>query len=221
MSLSRYHAALDPLIERLEDAKVVVDSRISVREDRKLVEALKDGSYGQHDLDFLFEIIQKPLLAAITIMVFAWRDDGRIFPQLFEDPTDRFINCVDMIARRKYVADGIQNVPPIDLLTPDVDDSVHGRKGAAQVGLVRRLIASHGTDQLEATIDRIDSNRITDWAPKVTKEQCLRYLRLIAPIEREAPIPILLMTSPTGTLISSEVIGNTMKVRDTYPGLDK
>lgn len=223
MAPASYESRLQPLFDRLEDSKRMVDAQYERKVDGELVQSLSDGSYGDRELDLLFGYVEKPLLLAVTVLAAGYRKNRPYGPWEFikDDP---FARTVALLAENKRRSTDDGELPIIDLVDTGSDLEALGRKGAAQVALVRRLVSSYGYEGLQARIARVLNNPDEPLhAPQAdTAEECARLLRLMAPIERIHDFPMLYFQSPTGQLVHSAFLtGNTQCVPEYYMGVDK
>ena len=223
---------LQPLLQRLEAVQRVVDAVFVEKEDRELIRSLEDGTYGSRELDQLFELIEKPFHAAVTVLA-AGNRRTPVRLTSYHPGDDPFYRAVDLLSRGETSSDG-PGIPAIDLLASDEEDQRLGRKGAAQVGLVRRLIRLYGLDRIEIMIQRViddmdppqphllRSGQIHYKLPKArTSEDVARLLRLVAPIERDHMFPILMFVSPTLQQVDSTFSGGQQCSPRYYMGVDK
>lgn len=212
MTFPSFETRVGPLLERLEASREVVDARYQRKADRALIQSLKDGSFGVRELDLLFEAVEKPLLATVTIYTNDCRGDSpyRMWDRIKGDP---FSRAVVLLAEKRYRFPGDDDCPAIDLLGDGTDRKALGPRGTAQVELVRQLVIRYGSEEFQRKVDRVSDDPEHISAPQVkTKEECARLLRLMAPIERDHILPMLQFLSPTGRLVHSAFIGSTQCV---------
>ncbi|CAN5857377.1 hypothetical protein BH23ACT4_BH23ACT4_08810 [soil metagenome] len=217
-----YELRLQSLIDRLQMAEAIVYEVVAEQQDSALISSLEDGSYGSRELDLLFDLVEKPLLASALRFAGVAKSTSR-YEIAGNAGEDIFLRAILMLAERSYFKGGLEGRPEIDLLSGEPEDRVLGRQGAAQLGLVRRLVRRHGLESLDTKIElaAIDPDRVR--CPQVEKEaEVARLLRVIAPIERDHVVPILTFLSPTGREVPS-----TFSERGTqaspkyYMGVDK
>ena len=213
---------LSRLTERLEQAGTIVRAAVLEKEERQLMRSLEDGSYGSKELDSLFELIKKPLRAAVTVYA-GWNLRGPVTRSTYDPGDDPFYLAVASLSNPNRPPSG-EGIPAIDLLdfSRDAEDEGFGRRGTAQVGLVRRLIRHHGLDRIEAMIQQVIDDPEGIRPPQVESgEEVARLLRLVAPIERKHMFPILWFRSPTGRVVESTFDMGSQCVPSYYMGVDK
>lgn len=213
---------LQALTDRLEVSKSAVDELVAERQDRVLTSAFESGAYGRYELDLLFEFVEKPLATSVVSVAGSARAYGRYeFPP--ELGTDVFFRSALMLAQRMYFQAGDENRPAIDLLSSEMEDRALGIKGAAQLGLIRRLIRRQGIASLEDRIASaaVEPDRVSYLKVK-SKHEVERLLRLMAPIERDHPFDIITFQSPTGRTVGSKILpSGGQTVPSYYMGVDK
>lgn len=219
MALRTYELRLLPMIERLEAARRVVEELAVAKDDRKLIRVLEDGTYREADLDRLFAMMEEPLRAAVVILAGAIRRDGSLELALatVEDP---YCRALLLLARPWQNIGNRAGLPEIDLSGLPSDDKALGRRGAAQIGLVRRLVEKNGTQALDALIDRAAKEGEVS-IPRLAGEQVQRLLRLVGPIACGGDITMLAFRDESGRTGRSIMESNGEYVAEIFELVDK
>jgi hypothetical protein len=167
----------------------------------------------------LFEIIKGPFLTAVIIWAAGMRDTLDFTTTEFGG-TDIYFRALVLLSSGKHQSPD-DDVPRIELLDSDpVDQAVLGRVGAAQIGLLRRLVHCYGFDGLQSRIERVFEDNELRVPQAESADEVARLLRLVAPIERDHDCALLSFKSPTGQYVTSRFYGLTQTVREAYMSVD-
>lgn len=189
--------AFQPLLMRLQVAQVVVDAAFVERHDRRLVRSLADGSFDDRDLDNLFAAIERPFRASVVYLAANMRLDPRLMCAPGA-PEDAFCRAVELLSKGQYRSNDTDSYPVIDLFDGRADQDSLGRKGAIQIGIIQRLLRDQRAEALQRMIVRAAEALEEFIHPRLPASEIERIMRLMGPVERAVPIPMLFFRDNSG-----------------------
>lgn len=201
--LSHYHSGLNSLIKRLEAVQVEVNATVQRNEDDNLVQALRDGTYGEPELDILFDRIKRPFVITVTLLI-QFMIIERFYYDGHEGEQDPFYQAVRHVSNDIRSPDAtsthIMNLVNESLIFT----SAFEKRGRAQIGLMRRVIDSVDFEPWQESIRKAVASPGRYRLPQVNSdEECAQLMRLIDPIERDHDVSLLIYTCPSGIMRSS------------------
>jgi hypothetical protein len=134
MVAAGHYRQLSRLAERLEQAGAIVRAAVLEKEERQLMRSLEDGSYGSKELDWLFELIEKPLRAAVTVFA-GWNRLNPVTLSTYDPGDDPFYLAVASLSNPNRPPSGDRS-PAIDLFdfSRDANDERLDAEGRPKSG---------------------------------------------------------------------------------------